>query len=249
MIDLKNKYEFEKKYPVDYHQTDLKNALKPSALLNILQDLATINAEMLGFGYSFTHPKNYGWFLIKYRMEFEDYPENLTNLIVRTEARGISKLMAVRDFEILTLEGKLLGRISSQWLLVDMNLKKILPISKILDFMPKFEKREDDLTFPKIPEIKRVDFEKIFEIRYDDIDVNQHVNNANYLVWATEPLPYEFLTEHKIKKLDILYKKEISFGNSVKSSVEFDKETKTSFHSLTNSQNDEELCFLSIKWE
>src|SRR5574344_1762162 len=142
MIDAKNKYAFEKVYPIDYHQTDLKNVLKPSALLNILQDMATINAETLGFGYSFTHPKNYGWFLIKYRMEFENYPENLTSMIVRTEARGLTKLMASRDFELLSPKGELLGRISSQWLLIDLNTKKILPIKKVLDFVPEFEKKE-----------------------------------------------------------------------------------------------------------
>src|SRR5574344_1978620 len=238
MIELGNKYAFEKKYPIDYHQTDLKNVLKPSALLNILQDMATINAEMLGFGYSFTHPKNYGWFLIKYRMEFANYPENLTRIKVRTEARGLSKLMAVRDFEILTINGELLGRISSQWLLIDLNFKKILPISKVLTQMPKFIQKEDDLKFSKIKDFEKPDFEKIFEIRYDDIDVNQHVNNANYLVWATEPLPFEFLTNHKFKTLDILYKKEIGFGNSVKSSLNFNKEPKTSGHVLKNVQND-----------
>src|SRR5574344_1325373 len=145
MIELGNKYAFEKKYPIDYHQTDLKNVLKPSALLNILQDMATINAEMLGFGYSFTHPKNYGWFLIKYRMEFENYPEKLTEINVRTQARGLSKLMAVRDFEVLTTDDKRLERISSQLLMINLKLKKILPIKKVLTIMPDFEKKEDDL--------------------------------------------------------------------------------------------------------
>ncbi|MBP7211702.1 hypothetical protein KBA27_02600 [bacterium] len=249
MIDIKTKYAFEKKYPIDYHQTDLKNVLKPSALLNILQDIATINAEMLGFGYSFTYPKNYGWFLIKYRMEFENYPQNLTECIVRTEARGLSKLMASRDFELSSTDGKKLGRISSQWLLIDLESKRILPIKKVLDFVDDFQKREDDLQFPKLKPIEKVDFEKTFEIRYDDIDINQHVNNANYVIWATEPLPFEFLTNNKIKTLDIIYKKEIAYGNNVISSVEFDENNKISHHVLKNATNNDELCFLSIEWE
>lgn len=66
-----SKYFWQKNYQIAYYDVDLNMVLKPSALLNFLQDAATINAEMHGFGYSFTHPKNYGWFLIKFHMIFD----------------------------------------------------------------------------------------------------------------------------------------------------------------------------------
>ena len=69
---LNSEYISEKTYPINYHEVDLKNVLKPSALLNFLQDMATINAEKLGFGPSFSFPNHYAWFLINYRMEFYD---------------------------------------------------------------------------------------------------------------------------------------------------------------------------------
>ena len=46
--------------------------------------------------------------------------------------------------------------------------------------------------------------------RFDDIDVNQHINNAVYAVWATESVGYKYRTEHKLKKIDINFKKEVS---------------------------------------
>jgi medium-chain acyl-[acyl-carrier-protein] hydrolase len=246
---IEKDYTLEKTYPISYHEVDLKNVLKPSALLNFLQDMATINAEMLGFGPSFSFPNNYAWFLIKYRMEFDKYPENLTKFVIKTEARGLSKLMANRDFELRTSEGERLGRIASEWLLIDLNTKKILPIKKVLDFLPEYQKRENDLTYEKIKPAERVDFEKTFEIRYDDIDVNKHVNNANYIVWAFETLPFEFMTTHKMKTLDILYKKEIAYGHNVISQVEFNNAENRSIHVLKNAETEEELCFVSVKWE
>ena len=41
---------FEEQIKVKYSEMDYKLALKPSSLLNFLQDLASANAEKLGFG-------------------------------------------------------------------------------------------------------------------------------------------------------------------------------------------------------
>lgn len=243
-IDLK---VWEKKYPIAYYDVDFKQVLKPSALLNYLQDMATVNAEMLGFGYSFTHPKNYGWFLVKYHMEFDDYPQELNEILIKTEPRGYNKILANRDFEVWeTNGGKRLGKVSSCWMLIDLNTKRPLSPSKIFDFMPSCKKRESDMEYEKIPQIENIDFEKIFEIRYDDIDVNQHVNNANYVVWAFEVLPFEFKTLRKLKKLDISYKKEIKYGHNVISQTQINEDT--TLHIVKNASTQEELCTIKAVW-
>lgn len=243
------KYCWQQPYQLKYYEMDFRMVLKPSALLNFLQDMATVNAEMLGFGYSFTHPKNYGWFLIKYRLEFDDYPTELDEIIIKTEARGISKIIASRDFEIWTSDSKRrLGRATSNWMMIDLSNKSIIPLSKMVNFMPALEKRESDLSFEKISAPENINYENTFEIRYDDIDVNQHVNNANYVVWAFETLPYEFKSKYKMKTLDIVYKKEIAFGNSVISQVELDEENKISVHAVKNAETGDDLCLLKVTW-
>lgn len=244
-----SRYYWAKQYPIKYYEMDFNQVLKPSALMNLLEDTATINAEMLNFGYSFVSARNYGWFLIKYHMEFDDYPQDLDELVIKTEARGISKIIANRDFEIWTTDNKKrLGRVASNWMLIDLDTKNILPIAKIIDFMPAFKKRENDLQFNKISLPEHFDFEKTFEIRFDDIDVNQHVNNANYIIWAFEPLPYEFRSKYKLKTLDVVYKKEISYGNNIISQTQIDEKNKTSKHVLKNSKTEEELCFIQAIW-
>lgn len=243
-----SKYLFSKEYLVKYYEMDSNKVLKPSALMNFLEDMASTNAEMLGFGYSFISARNYAWFLIKYHMEFDQYPSDLSEIVLKTEARGISKIIANRDFEIRTKDNKRLGRIVSNWVMIDLNNKNILPLSKIVDFMPTFEKRDDDLQYNKIQSLDRVDFEKTFEIRYDDIDVNQHVNNANYIIWAFEAIPYEFKSQYKIKTLDIVYKKEIAFGHKVISQLEINEPEKITKHVLLNQTTGEELCFVNVSW-
>ena len=72
---------YEEQITIKYSETDQNLAMKPYALLNFLQDIASKNAEDLGFGYSYISQNNLAWFLIKYRMEFNNYPVNIETII------------------------------------------------------------------------------------------------------------------------------------------------------------------------
>ena len=239
---------YEEKLIVKYSELDQNHALKPYSLLNFLQDIASKNAEDYGFGYSYIHPQKCAWFLLKYRMEFEEYPFDTQELTLKTEPRGYNKLFAYRDFEFYS--GKnLLGRISSLWTLVDIETRTMVPISRIIKNNPKmslFIKRNDDLNFEKIPVISKINLEKDFVVRYNDLDVNGHANNGNYIVWAFEPLDYEFKDKHRIKTLDVVYKKEAKFGEKVISQIEF-KDKYTTLHRLQNTEK-EDLCLFQCRW-
>lgn len=233
---------------VKYSEMDHNLALKPFTMLNYLQDIASKNAEDNGFGYSYITPKNIAWFLIKYHMEFEDYPVGVYDLTLKTKPRGYNKLFAYRDFEFWDNE-KLLGRIASVWSLVNIDSRALIPINTALDNnpgMPPYEKKEDDLSFEKIKSPEKIDFQKEFEVRYNDLDVNEHANNGNYIVWAFEPLDFDFKTSHKIKTLDMIYKKELKFGEKVISQIEF-QDDLTTVHRLQNSQN-EDLSLIQCRW-
>ena len=69
--------------------------------------------------------------------------------------------------------------------------------------------------------------EREFEVRYNDLDVNFHTNNGNYIIWAFEPLDFEFRNSHKIKTLDIVFKKETKYGEKIISQVQFLSENTT----------------------
>lgn len=231
-----------------YSELDHNLALKPYSLLNFLQDIASENAEKFGFGYSFVSSRNYAWFLIKYRMEFENYPVNIQNLILKTQPRGYNKLFAYRDFELYDNE-TLLGRISSVWTMVDLESRNPVLIANVIDnntYMQSFVKREDDLTFARLKPIQDIQFVKEFEVRYNDIDVNGHANNGNYIIWALEPLSIEFRSAHKIKTLDMMFKKEIKYGEKIIVEVAF-LDDKTTAHTIKNMCGDE-ICLVQCFW-
>jgi medium-chain acyl-[acyl-carrier-protein] hydrolase len=243
---IKNGYKRE--IELKYSEIDYDKSLKPYSLLNYFQDIASDNAEELGFGYSYITPKNLMWVLLKYRIEFDKYPVDIPYVTVKTEPRGYNRLFAYRDFEIYEGE-KLLGRAASTWSLVDIDTLAIANVEKSLQNpnFSKFEAREDDLSFVKIPQLEKIDIEKEFEVRYNDLDVNRHANNGNYIVWAFEPLSFEFKSEHKPKIIDMVYKKEIKYGEKLLSQVQF-IDNKTTLHYLKNSETGDDLCLIKCEW-
>lgn len=240
---------YKQTFNVRYSEVDYNQGLKPFSLLNFFQDLASDNAEELGFGYSFITPKNLMWVLLKYRIEFMEYPVGIHDLTVVTEPRGYNRLFAFRDFELYNKD-KLMARAATTWSLVDFENMSIASPEKSLEenpYMKKFVPKPDDLSYEKIPSIENVDIEKEFEVRYNDIDVNRHANNGNYIVWAFEPLSFEFKSEYKPKTIDLIYKKEAKYGEKLISHVQF-LENNTTLHALKNSETGEDLCLIKCKW-
>ena len=239
---------FEENVKIRYSEMDCNLVLKPSAMLQFLQDMASDNAEKLGFGYSYIVKHNLAWFLLKYHLEFEKYPQNIYNLTIKTEPRGYNKIFAYRDFYIEN-DGNIIGRAASTWALVDLKSKAMANVAEILSdnqCMVQYQKREDDLEYSKIRLPELFEISKIFEIRYDDLDVNKHVNNANYIIWAFESLDIAFRKSHKLKILDMVFKKEITYGAKVASKCHIDN--CTTFHILKNSETNEELCIIKAEW-
>ncbi len=238
----------EKEYSIKYYDQNIKQDLKESSLLNFMQDIATISAESHGFGPTYVFTNNYAWFLLKYHIEIYSSLRAADSVVLTTEPRGVNRLFAYRNFGIYNKNGKKIGAASSQWALIDMTAKKMLPIEKLWEAMPKYTKRDDDFDFEKIPAPEKVQCTKEFEVKFDDIDVNQHANNSNYIIWALETIPHEFRMKKNITTFDINYKKETTMGTKVISQVElFD--SNTTIHLLKDAATDEELCSLKLVWQ
>ncbi len=239
----------EENIHIRYSDSDCNGNLKPFSLLNFFQDMAAESAERLGFGYSAIYPQNLMWVLLKYRIEFTRYPSHVNQLTIKTQPRGYNRMFAYRNFEVYA-DGELCGRASSVWALVRADTLEIAHVGEVLkdnENMIKFVPGESDLKFSKIPSLTQADYEETFNVRYNDIDVNMHANNGNYIVWAIEPLPYAWKHEKKLKNIDIVFKKEIKCGESLTCKVQKLDEHNT-LHSLVHAQTQEELCAIKCEW-
>ena len=241
-------YKLEKTYSVSMSEQDLQYYLKPAALLNFLQDAASRNLDDSPFSNPALNAQGLGWFLVRYRIEFDRYPQGTDTIIVRTENRGMYKLGAYRDFEVYTNEGERLLRATTSWLMVDIENKSLVNIEQKFPQIKRFEKREDDLTLRKLKSFDSSDCEKLFHVRYDDLDMNGHVNNTVYMTWAMELVDFEYRKNHSIKSIDIYYKHEAKYGEDILSCVKADYSNNITEHIIKDAQNGEELCLIKVEF-
>ena len=251
MIDGENKFVLENVYNVSMSEADMQYCIKPAVLLNYLQDMAakSINNIDNNLSNASLLSKGFAWCLIRYRLEFDDYPQRVAEIKVKTESRGCNKMTAYRDFECYNNKtGERLLRAVTSWFIVDTKEKSIVNIMAEYPDFPKFEKRNDDLTLRKIKPIECIDYQKLFHVRYDDLDMNGHVNNTVYVTWAMEALDYAFRTQNKLKTLDIYFKHEAKYGDEILSLVKIDNEKLITEHLIKNANTGDELCLIKAEF-
>ena len=238
-------------YPIAVGESDKQYYLKPAAMFSYMQDIAAkgINHYDPRYCWDELYKKGRGWFLTRYRVEFENYPHQVSEIRMVTESRGCHRMNAYRDFEAYDAKsGQLLMRGGSSWLIVDLADKSILNIHNEYPDFPLYEKQEDDLSLNKIRSFDVPDSEKVFHVRYDDLDINNHVNNTVYITWAMEALDLDFRSSHVLKSVDLNFKHEVGYGEDILSQVKYDRENLVTEHIVKNARTGDELCIMRAEY-
>ena len=241
----------EEIYQLSIAEADCMHRIKPVLLFNRMQELAAVGIEKYDIRYGWEELLKHGfaWFLIKYRVEFDSFPTNVSEIKMVTESRGCRRMNAFRDFEVFdNNSGQRILKASSCWVIVDINNKSIINLQKTFPEFMAYEDRSDDLQFQKLRTIDNFDCEKVFHVRYDDLDINNHVNNTVYITWALEALDCKFRKAHNLKAIDIMFKHEITYGEDVISQVKYDMENNITEHVIKSASTGDELCLLRAEF-
>lgn len=192
------------------YQCDRYGNMRPGILMNELQGMGDTHAEMLGVGRTFIHENNIAWVVTHYLVDIAEMPHNGEMLEYSSWPAVQDNLRVTRDFEIRGSDGRLLVRATSQWILIDLNRRRPLRLNEWLkNEWPNDFGRAYDRTFEKFPDFQS-EKTHVFKCRFDDIDENQHINNAVYAVWATESVGYEYRNTHTLCGIELNYKHEIA---------------------------------------
>ncbi len=193
------------------YQCDRYGNMRPGILMNELQGMGDSNAENMGYGRTFIHENNVGWVVTHYLVDIIKMPRNGEMLEYSTWPAAHDGVRATRDFEIHGADGELLVRATSQWVLFDLANRRMVRIDDWIkpDTWPVGMARAYDRKFERFPNFEATKTH-VLKCRFDDIDENQHINNAVYAVWATESVGYEYRNTHKLRGIELNYKREIN---------------------------------------
>ncbi len=208
---------------------DVRSAeISPDGLLHlfriadIIQEAAGKNADQLGFGMDDIAENGSIWALTRLQLVAHRPIDGSRRYRLQTWPAGIQRLWALRRYRIIDEDGVEILQGLSHWMVLDKvnhrpqripsHLTERTWITPLAD-LPEWTNFE----FHAQP----IDFvEDRFRVRFSDLDINDHVNNAQFIKWG-----FDHQKEHVDRTL---YAYEID--------IQFEKEAKISDHILCKTQ-------------
>lgn len=200
---------------VQSHEVDCQSRLKPFYLQCYLQEAAYAGSAFCGAGYDALRPLGLAWVLNRIHVSFETMPLWGDDLRLETWSRGKTGPLWHRNFKGYR-GSDVLFQATSAWTVLDLANRSIFR------GMPPFREdshcEEDTLPFCTklvLPEGMTMAPAGSHQPLFSEIDTNGHVNNCCYTEWAFDSLPFDYLSTHALKDLEINYFAEVSPGMTV----------------------------------
>lgn len=239
--------KFSRDYQIRTYECDKNGDLRLVTLMNIFQDMADSHATIMGLGLDFCLKIGMAWVGSNYHLRIKKLPSLHEQITVITWPAVEKKLGAIRDFQVFDRQGEAIITASSQWILIDAIKKRPLGLREHLPQYSVAQGRSMPELFElKLPEAERTDYRCEFNVRFDDIDINNHVNNAVYPLWASEAVSKDFRLAHTPEIVEIAFKKECHLGEKVE--VITQVEDSCSLHSIRALGDGRELSRIRIIW-
>lgn len=212
--------KFEQNFRIGIRELGLKNQITNYGILAYLEDVATYHSDTCGYGVKDVFSKKKAWLLMDWELEVKKRPVFGECIRVNTNAVSVGKpsFHCYRNFELFDETNEVFATATSKWVLFDGDKNKITKVNEdILElFHPEGDPQEAESKLLKLQE--PINYESIYEyeVKREDLDVNNHMNNLNYLKLAYEALPDDVFFGEELDNLRIMYKKQIKLGEKVK---------------------------------
>lgn len=212
--------KYIEKHTVVCYEADSKQTLRPTALLDWMQEAAGRSADTLGFGYDDLIGSSTTWVLSRTHVRFYSYPKWRDEVTLRTWHKGASRLFYLRDFTLHNAEGELLADATTSWLIIDVNTHRLVT-TRNTELAESAEKcvKEDAIVEPadkvSVPADAESQLIGTHTVAWSDIDYVGHANNVKYLVWTMDALMGAGLCAGELKDVVINYDAEVRAGQTV----------------------------------
>ncbi len=235
-------------FKVRAYEVDAKGKASVPTICNYLQEAAGNHATKLGVAVDKLFKLNMTWVLSRLHVQFVRFPYWRENIHLETWPSGKKGKYATRDFLIIDQNKNVIVKGISSWMILD--LKSLRPIS-MPDFMKDIEspdrERAIDDQFPKLTAPDNPDIEKQFDVRLNDLDINQHVNNVKYIEWTLESIPIAEWKKKHLAEIEISYRAETKYGESVL--VKTQHNSDTYLHHVVSERDQRSLALLVTRWQ
>lgn len=208
---------FNKSYHIRSYEGDFENVARINAITNMMQDIASMHAAKLGFGYDDFIASQRAWVLSRAYIRMNELPVVGDEIRVETWPAHIVGPLALRGFKVFRDERQI-GSAVSAWAVIDINERCAVPAEEML------KERElvtdaDMLEFEgrAVKRLKEGEHETRFFARKSDQDVNRHVNSMRQAEFCFDGCPDDWYASKKCVGADIQFRAECHAGDEIRS--------------------------------
>lgn len=247
----KNHRIYSDTFTIRSYEVRPEGTAKLMTICNLLQEVAGNHARQLDYDINQLRENNRTWFLYRLQLEMQYYPVWKELVTIETWPSGGKGVLAHRDFLLYNEQNEVLGRATTQWMIVDLNRERPVPIPQEV-FDMEISDRSHVIT-PKRgkialdPENGQND-KKDFHVRRSDLDINGHVNNVTHINWISESVPRQIYSQYQLSDIDIIYQGESKLGDMVRSSVYTSSNSQTFRHRISRHHADNVLATARTTW-
>ncbi len=241
---------YRKCLKVRLHEVGHQGKIKLSGILNCFQDASSEQSESLGFSILDTIRRKYKVVVSRYHFRISRFPVWGEEVTVCTWRSGESKGFGIREYEIRDSRGQPLVSATGSFALLDTERRRRVPLKTLYPGYPMKEERALADDFGSLPVPAKVEFERRFQVRRHDLDVNRHVNNTLFLEWALESIPDDIYMRCLPVDVEIAFRKEALFGDGIVSQSQTARgdADHTFLHRILRAKDGKELTALRTGW-
>ena len=221
------------------------------SLFNYMQCSADLHSRSLGTSLTSMSEQNLTWVYSRFYAIVYDYPKIYDRVCCKTWRSRMIDNFVCRDFIINNDSDKCCIKATASLALINRTSRKPVAIPESVKTQLDYS-NEINLEFPQesVDKIDEYDYFYKIKAKYDDIDINGHMNNASYAGIFFESV-YEKLKERAIlKSIDIFFKGEINYGDDLECRVTSLKKTENLFyHKLFNITKERFSAYAVTQWE
>jgi acyl-ACP thioesterase len=235
-------------FTIRSYEVDAKGKASVPAICNYLQEVAGNHATKLGVAVDQLFKNNMTWVLSRLHVKIERFPFWREKINIETWPSGKKGKFATRDFLIFDQSKNKIVQGTSSWMIID--LKQLKPIA-MPEFMNEIGIPERPRAiydpFLKLPLPENPDYEARFDVRINDLDINQHVNNVKYIEWALESIPIEEWQSKRLTEMEISFRSETKYGERINVFTEHNQNSY--LHSIVSDNDQRNLALLKTCWK
>lgn len=244
---MEKEYHYKHSFLVGYGEVDENNRMKLSALLNFLQDMATMHSKIVGYNSERCKELGIAWLLLSWHIKMYSYPKADTTIEVKTWSRKIKGAHAFRSFEVTDEEGNLIAHADSMWALVNIHTgRPMRPFDDMVELYGEIDRKLFEDERVKIDAPDNFDNKIELKVQRRDIDTNKHCNNTKYIEYALESVPDELYNEKVVSELEIIYKKSVFYNENI--AVTCAKVSDNEYINTIQKEDNEIATLIKTKW-